>query len=510
MAAWQIPLSVGAPMQKLESQADIQKGQLGIQQLANATAIQRQVQQENSLKIQAQQEDRSDDQTFQNLFKSNEGDWDKTLKAATGSLRARNLARYTSDHQNIVKTAHDLASSANLEQKTQFDKIKVQNELLGQAMDAVMKAPDEIKDQVYQDNLAQLQKQGVDTSGFPPQRPSDDVLQAHAATVGYLGKILHNADLAAQEEQRMAQASRAAALARRTDAEEAAKATQRAKAEAAANHLGVTNQAEHDEFMADLTNKHPELADSYKNLGTFNEATQQRIQDMALTPEERVKKVQKEREDAVSLEKAASSGGLSGLVARANDPTIPKEQRSAARAAADELEKRQSNIARSGAGVQGRFDQREADRANDQANKDSTTHETLQTKEADLWAVRQQYGDAIAEAEAAKSNTVKDPKTQKDIPIAQAKVQAELAKNKAMIYQNQAKQLRSKHKWGEFSADQDQGDQGAAPASDKPSGAQVAAPPASLLKEGKDITFKGGKGTWTLRNGVPVRVDKTQ
>lgn len=454
MGMFNIPLNIQQPQMTPTPVSPLvaQQQRLQLQQLAGATQIQRQVQQENALKLEAAAQDKADDEAFQNAFTQNNGDWDKTLSAVAPTVRARNLAKYTADHQKIVQTAHELASSADLANKTKFAAIKANNELIGQALDGVMQAPDEAKDEVYQNSLANLAKQGVDVSQFPPTRPPDNVLQSKAASIGYLGKILHNADIKAQEEQRKAAASRAAAAAARTDAEEAAKDRQRGLVDAATDHLSVTNQEQHDQWLADLQQNHPEIAARMKNLKTFNEDTQEAIQNMALTPDQRIKKVAKEREDAAATTRAAASGGIPGLISRAHDPTLSEDQRKAARESADESEARLTRISRAGAGggrpdpVKSRYDRTEV-------TKDSAAHQNLQVKEVDAWAMRARYGDAIARAEKDGSKEIKDPKNGRAISIEDARIVADGLKDKATIYQNQARQLRSKHGWGEFGDD---------------------------------------------------------
>lgn len=449
MAAWQIPLAVGQGVTPVETPAQIGQAALGLRAIAQANQIRQQQTQENALKIQALQDDQNDQSTIQNAFNDRNNwtngapDYDKVRTAIAPQVRLRNLQAFDQDHLRMQQAATSLAMSNNYNERTQFQTTKDQNQLLGQLLSGVLEAPDEQKQDIYAGALATAKKAGIDVSGYPPDVPDDDTLKAHEAKLGYIGTLLTNADKKAQEAQRQQAAERAAAQAKLADAKTAGDLIQSELTEAARQHEGVTNQEQHDEWLNGLSD---DVKPYFKNLTEFNDDTNKRIQGIA-TPQSQQAKVN--LSSSARLD-AASQHGKAGLAALANDPTADPATRQAASDALDRLSKDETKVSANQAAIQSRFDAREQDAAGKQADADSAKHQQLRQQEIDQSTLRTRLGNAITDAQAKGAKTVADPKTGKDISVADAQAMADAARDKAATLWDQQAQLRARHQWGEY------------------------------------------------------------
>ncbi len=211
------------------------------------------------------------------------------------------------------------------------------------------------------------------------------------------------------------------------------------------------NADEHLAVVDEIDKKHPSVAAEYDALRFDPAKTPKIVQDMALSAKDRDVSANRTRSGDTAELRAAVAGGRTGLVIRASDPTLGDEDHAAAVKALklwEESNKRERSAAADD--VQARFEQRERDREAKDARDDARLHSTVQQQEQAQWQLRQRYGNAIAAAKAGGQTTVKDPKTQKDIPIEDAQSIMEEAKSKATLLQNQAAGIRSRRQWGEF------------------------------------------------------------
>lgn len=459
MGASAIPLQVGAGVTPIQSPMQTATQGLDLSKLAGAVAIQKQMQQENQLKIQAAQEDQNDQKSIQDAFHDqsnwsvnakgqNSPDFEKIRQAVAPKVRLRNLQALDADHLKMQQAATALT-------KDQIANSNAQNTAVGQAIASMLEAPPEQRQALHDAALPRLQAMGVDTSKFPTTALDDSTLKQYAAMVGYTGTLLTNAQKKAQEEEKVAQTARAAALARRADAQSQGIQDQQDREEAARSHLAIgtlppeEQQAAHDEWMSNLS---PNIAGQYKNLKKYTPEAAAAVQGMAMTSQQRAAQVTKDQNAQSAAERAAAAGGKAGLAAKATDPTATDEDKQAARDALALLEKNESKQTANSIALQHRFDQREDDKKTADAEKDSEKHTKLREQEVDQTLLGKRLISAIGDAAKSGKNTVVDPKTGKEISLADAQAQFDAAKEKAATLWDQQAELRKQHQWGEHAA----------------------------------------------------------
>lgn len=458
----QIPGAMFLPQFTTPGQGAQQK--LTLQQMAGANTIQKQVQQENdvrlredALKLQAQQEDQNDQETLQGAFGDPANikpdgtvDYDKVRATVAPKLRIRNLQNLDKEHIALLQgtAAMDAAKRAKLQAQNQ----SVGNELMG-----VVQSPEESRQASWAGSRQRLIQQGdikPDDPEWPEQVPDDKTVKSLMGKHGYAAALQSLATAQAEEQRKKEVAVRAEAQAAKAQAESDAKEAQQRIEEAARDFLKVTDQASMDEWLDSL-----DINTRKRMPKRFDPKTTPKIvNNMALTSQQRDQGIDRDIRAKADADRAAVSGGKPGLAARAHDPTATYEERKAAADALDDLEKRETKQSDAKAASDEKYNRTEL-------TKDRDRHDTLQEKEQEKWRQVGIYDDA---ANAPLGARVVDPRSPANATFVQSeetkrryKAQADSFRNEAMTLQRTAKQIRSQHKWGEFAADK-QGEQPAA------------------------------------------------
>lgn len=198
-----------------------------LQQLAGQVAIQRQMQQENALKIQAAQEDQEDQKTIQALSAKHtkigpDGkinfDFDNFRADAATQLRYRNVQAIDADHQKMAQAALEYAKGQGEVRKQQMDELDRLHTKTGQELAGVLALPDEQQPSAWGQAKSRITSialnqdgtpkfQSFDPRQLPDAYPGKDKLMSLAATVGYRDKIIKDASEQAKAE---AESSKAA------------------------------------------------------------------------------------------------------------------------------------------------------------------------------------------------------------------------------------------------------------------------------------------------------------
>jgi hypothetical protein len=154
-------------------------------------------------------------------------------------------------------------------------------------------------------------------------------------------------------------------------------------------------------------------------------------------------------------------GGRAGLAAAANDPTKTDDERAAAQAALEDLDRRQRGLTANALEIQNRYDQKRADKDVDTAQKDSLEHGKLRDQEIDQSTLLNRLQTGIAAAQSGKGagpqkNMVPDPHNPGSdtsphlISMADAQALADGVREKAATAWDSQAQLRQRHQWGEY------------------------------------------------------------
>jgi len=182
--------------------AAMQQGQLRKQQIQAA-----------NLENQQREQAVKDQQTILGLYQKHQGDLDKVIADAPAAGVTPNSIQALQQHQLQVKTqTADLVAKQGAEAARQAD-------LMVGAHDAIDKAPADEKPVVYQQQLASLQKQGVDVSQLPPQYPGDDQFKMLGIVARSHSKNVEDALKASEQEKNAQQAAAAKAQAAKTNTE---------------------------------------------------------------------------------------------------------------------------------------------------------------------------------------------------------------------------------------------------------------------------------------------------
>lgn len=473
------------------------KGQgLSLQRMAGQGLIQKQQQQENDLKLQAQQEDQNDQSTIQgafgdpaNLKPDGTLDYDKVRAAVSPKVRVRNLQALDKDHLDLVRGT--LQMDADKRAKLLAQNQSISNELMG-----VLQAPADQKQASWagsRQRLIQLGDIDPNDQEFSETVPDDQTVKSLLGKHGYAAQVQSLATAQAEEERKKDVAKRAEAQAAKEQALADAKDAQQKIEDAARDHLKVTDQASHDEWLAGL-----DINTAKRMPKKFDpNTTPQVVQNMALTAEQRAQNIDKDIQAKASAQRAAVAGGKAGLAAAATDPTGTDESRKAAADALKLLEK--SNVRESAATA---ASMQKYDRS--ELTADRNRHDTLQEKEQDKWRQAGIFDDAANTAIGAR---VVDPRSTTNATFVQSaetqkryKAQADSFRNEAMGLQKSAKQIRAQHQWGEFAPGKQQTEQ------QQETPAQPAAQPNSSTGIAPQKTAPNTNGI-RYKGGVPYKFD---
>lgn len=168
MASIPLPaLDIKPPQQ----QGDPTENLLRLKSLLGQQQLQQGQQQLQQQQIQSNQMDIDSQKALQKAYQEAQGDPDKTTKLAAqyGAKPGALLQWQNTVLEQKAKTL-DLVSKQGALAKTQAD-------LMQGAHDAVANAKPEDRPALYQQQLAQLQGQGINTSQLPPQYPGDEAFK---------------------------------------------------------------------------------------------------------------------------------------------------------------------------------------------------------------------------------------------------------------------------------------------------------------------------------------------
>jgi len=475
---------------------------LNLQSLANQQAINRQVQQENALKIQAMQRQQQDSQALGSaLQKYTTFDPDGKPKVDWGSAYNEAVPQMSLQGAQAAQQEHlEMQRSALAMEQTKRQSLLMNNQLIGQALSAVMQAPDDQKDDVYQQKMTALKGAGIDTSGFPQQRPNDALLNAYAAGVGYTGQILSDADRKALEAQRKSKAQLQQTQEQNQLAEEEAKQRQRMKADAATGYLAVEaappeqQQAMHQQWLANLPDK---IKADYAPFQTFSPQNAQAIHRMALTPAQLIqqqKEEEQERKDQAKENKTQTPRTADEALALASAATDPAEAARLKALANDMVAAR----IRETTATQGAIEDRTRMR---QEQDDAGAFRNIQKSEQQQWDLAQSLGDTTKIQNGDKFVDPRDPKKTPQVMTDGLRQQL----NSAVVdAQNEARNLMHQKgqifdKWGRVPGSV-AGVMGKppTPASGAPATASTPAPAGPKLSPAPAFSPK-----WKQRNDVP-------
>lgn len=429
----------------------------------------------NAIKLQQQQKEQQDDQIIQaQLANPDTPTWKEARPKVMGKVNHDSLQKWDTDYATGVKTAAETQDTLRKQSLAAAEEIAKRLYVIKSI------PPGLARQDEYTKQLNQAVADGLVPAGkLPDTVPDDARLDAMIA-----GTNFHKEIVKAGQEQ--AESAAKVELAKKTAAQTSEYVKQGQRSDAAARHLLVTNQAGHTEFLQNLP---PEIQDEYAAAPIYNSASKQAIQDMALTPNQRATTEDK-RARAATQAKRVATMNPSALAAGAFDPDLPPEQRNAYRQAV-ELQQRTKGMTNNAIAIQARDNERQAAKLTD-----------LQNQEIDLHTRRLLLGKRITKAAADGQDTIKDPKTGKDLSIADAQIEIEQAQTKVNTLNAAQEEIQKNHGWGSKYR--------AGVPEEQPSTSSPAnAPPANVLKEGKATRFANGQ-IWTLQNGVPMQLQQPQ
>lgn len=208
--------SIPLPALHVQPPADPSEGirnLLAMRQMMQQGQLTQQEIQARTIQNQQQQQALKDQQTILGLYQKHGGDLDKVVQAAPQAGVSPGAIQQLQLHAIDVKTkTQDLVAKQGTEAARQAD-------LMLGAHDAVDKAPAEQRPQVYQEQVASLQKQGVDVSQLPPEYPGDEAFKLLGLTARAHSKNVEDALKVAQTGEATAKAGEATAQANKITAE---------------------------------------------------------------------------------------------------------------------------------------------------------------------------------------------------------------------------------------------------------------------------------------------------
>jgi hypothetical protein len=470
-------LSQNSPINLAEGVAKVQQlQQQAAQQAALAPIAQQQAQatlQGTQTANQKAQQDLQDQQAFGAAIRDSGGDPDKLVELANRTItdpwvlsRVENMASQMKA-RNAETSAKQDAATATLhgQYAGKFQSV----------IDAINSGDTEGALKLWTPAATQAlaEKDPTGKQTMPPGTIDPSTLPSVAALQNYQTYLSGSKDYLAQQAKIKEQNALAAA--------NAAKATvaqrQSEREDIADMYNGVQTPEDHAAFIAQVQKKYPDLAGEYANLPFDPDNTPDQVERMALTPQQRrqaatAEAVAEARQTTANaaMARANVSGGRAGLFARANDPTLTDAQRAANQAALDQYDKSGGGVSANAQLLQQRYMQRRSD-------NDTKLHSTLQQQEQDQWTLAGRYGDVLKQAGVsgdtsnpdALNQTIKDPKTGRDITASEALQLQRGAQAKAGEFAKQATEIRKREQWGEFAPKQ-------APAPAAPGANPAAAP----------------------------------
>lgn len=329
---------------------------------------------------------------------------------------------------------------------------------------------------VVQDAMAQKDANGNPIFGSqhfnPNVVPDDNTLQSYQTYLDNNNKW-HLAQ--AEEKARLATAAKTTAAATVSKLQSERQAI-------ADKYQTVSTPEQHQQWQQWVQQTYPDVAGDYKNLAFDPDNTPDTVESMALTPQQRATNEYRGRMADAAATRASVSGGRAGLFARANDPTLPPDQRAAAQQALSEYDKsqKQEGLTPNAQLLQQRYLQKRAD-------SDAKLQSAYQQQEQDEWKMAGLYGNALSKIgvnaqtsdPTALAQTITDPKTGRDISASDAITQMNAARAKAENLADQQTQIRKREGWGEFGVSQQpQGAPAASPAT--PAAMSPQNPPAAV------------------------------
>jgi len=443
MADAAIPLAVKQP--QIDPSLELLQRGLSIQNLATVNQLNQVHLQQQRMIEQKAAEDREDANTIQQEFLNPTHlkpspddpthkvlDWDSYRNSLNGKVRVRNLQQLDSDHLQQVKAIQDIATTDRTNQTAKLANRLATNKLIGQEIQGLQNLSDADKPAYYAGALQRLKAAGVDISQLPPTIPPDGSmnpqLQAYAASFGYEGTLLNDA-LRKQRAERLAtQAQLDQTKAENQQAEEAAKAQQRARENAARSHLAVSNQQQHDAWLASLD---PSIASEYQNLKQFTPETQRAVQQMAVTAQQRAQDAMTQQLRNRQDQQAQAQINAAEVRARIAQRHLEID------AARLDLERNRTGQAKNDA---------EADKL-----------DSLLTKEQEQWSIHGALGELLDPTKVPDDTMIYNPLTKSAIPVKmdenlrrRIRQAYDSAESTALSIQKQGKDIQRRHGWGEF------------------------------------------------------------
>lgn len=266
MAGIALPALSIRPPQQQEGPLDQYSRLMQIRNLMTQGQLGQQEVQQRGMQNQMTQMDLQAHQAFAKALADTNGDYDKAFDVAEKQYGANPLSLMPM-RQGILKYKQDRLGYNEHQQAFE----QAQNDLLQGAYDAVTKAPPEQKAQVYQQQIQQLQRMGVQgTQQMPQQYPGDEAFAAFGPVLKAHSKMTEDAFKQAETQKNTAQAGEAA---------QAAEQKQRANA---AGMLAMATNAQ--DYAAKLGALPPSIASAFPAQWSPN--LRRQILQAGMTPSE--------------------------------------------------------------------------------------------------------------------------------------------------------------------------------------------------------------------------------
>lgn len=380
------------------------------------------------VKVQENQLELQDQQNLRKLYQDNNGDLQKVISAAPGAgVSPKTIQNLTDQYQ---KAQQVVAAT---------DKVKLENSLahgdrLAGRIDSVLQNTDPLARAAAwgQQRQAAIAAGDLDPNdaSVPEQYPGDDhVAQVRSSLLTH--KQLVEDGLKAQQqaassaEQKNREIERPGLEAKATDQVRSSTAAQ---LESAAKDPAAYTRA-YDAI------KDPQLKSQFPDPATWSPATAKSVNRIGMTSEQRNQSDYQQQQDTIRNRQAETADRRADIA----------QQR------ADATDKRLDIIARNS----NKFETTEVDKA-------INRHDKLQEQEAEKWRLVGEYEDGAAQEDKSSgllssksSPEVVDPKTGKTVEMDDAhrayfRKQADALRSEAIGLQKQAKQIRQRFNFGEF------------------------------------------------------------
>lgn len=349
-----IPLGIRQP--QFQSGSDLLQQGLGMANLATSTQLNQARLQEERMKAQQASQALQDQQFIQKEFLDPKYqvddpqrpgqkvfDNDAFRNAIQGRVNLPTLRQWDEDHAKAIAAHHQSVLTNNAIDQSKVDLSVKRNNLKGSIGAKLSELSDQDKAAAYPGFLKQLQDAGEDISQYPPTIPPDGssnaMIQSWRAGTAYEGMALNDALRKQKAQQSASAAARADQQSANLAQTEAAKADQLAREGAAKIYSSVTTPEGHTVAIAKISKKYPEIAEDYTSLQYDPKTTQQIVQGMALTAEQRAQQLDK----ASGRDASAAPKTEAELARDSVDPKKSQQDRDAANAALKRLD--QSKLA---------------------------------------------------------------------------------------------------------------------------------------------------------------------